>query len=58
MLAKSKLNSIENVMSQAFIDLEISHEEFKTIVGEKQKYDKMKENIRNIKDGDEFSENE
>ena len=58
MLAKSKLNSIENVMSQAFIDLEISHEEFKTIVGEKQKYDKMKENIRNIKDGDEFSGNE
>ena len=58
MLAKSKLNSIENVMSQAFIDLEISHEEFKTIVGEKQKYDKMKENIRNKKDGDEFSENE
>ena len=58
MLAKGKLNSIENLMSQAFIDLEISHEEFKAIVGEKQKYDKMKENIRNKKDGDKFSENE
>ena len=31
MLAKSKLNSIETLMSQALIDLDISHEEFKTI---------------------------
>ena len=29
MLAKSKLNSIETLMSQALIDLDISHEEFK-----------------------------
>ena len=35
MLAKSKLNSIETLMSQALIDLHISHEEFKTIVNEK-----------------------
>ena len=28
-LAKSKLNSIETVMPQALIDLDISHEEFK-----------------------------
>ena len=35
MLAKSKLNSIETLISQALIDLEISHEEFKTIVNEK-----------------------
>ena len=28
MLAKSKLNSIETLMSQALIDMEISHEEF------------------------------
>ena len=33
MLVKSKLNSIE--MSQALIDLDIVHEEFKTIVNEK-----------------------
>ena len=32
MLAKSKLNSIETLMSQPLIDLNISHEEFKTIV--------------------------
>ena len=31
MLAKSKLNSIENLISQALIDLEIIREEFKTI---------------------------
>ena len=55
MLAKSKLNSIETLMSQVLIDLEISHEEFKTIVNEKEKYDQMKESIRNKKDGDEFS---
>ena len=57
MLAKSKLISIETLMSQALIDLEISHEEFKTIVNEKEKYDQMKENIRNKKDKDELSEN-
>ena len=28
MLAKSKLNSIETLISQALIDMEISHEEF------------------------------
>ena len=39
MIAKSKLNSIETLMSQALIDLHISHEEFKTIVHEKEKYE-------------------
>ena len=47
MLAKSKLNSIETLVSQALIDMEISHEEFITILKEKNKYDKMKENVRN-----------
>ena len=56
MLAKSKLNSIDTLMSQALIYLEISHEEFKTIVNEKKKYEKMKENIRNIKSSDEKNE--
>ena len=45
-------------MSQALIDFNISHEEFKTIVNEKEKYDQMKESIRNKKNGDDFSENE
>ena len=56
MLAKSKLNSIETLMSQALIDLEITHKEFKTIVNEKEKYEQMKENIRNIKNNDEKNE--
>ena len=57
MLAKSKLNSIESLMSQALIDLDISHEDFKTIVNEKEKYDQMKQRVRNKRIGDEFSEN-
>ena len=46
MLAKSKLNSIETLISQALIDMEISHEEFIAIFKEKDKYKKMKENLR------------
>ena len=57
MFAKSKLNSIETLMSQALIDFEISHEVFKTIENKKEKYYQMKESIRNKKDKD-FSENE
>ena len=56
MLAKSKLNSIETLMSQALIVLDLSHKEFKTIVNEKEKYEQMKESIRNIKSRDELSE--
>ena len=55
-LAKSKLNSIETLISQALIYLEISHEEFKTIVNEKEKYEKMKEDIRMIRGSDELNE--
>ena len=57
MPAKSKLNSIETLMSQALIDLDISHEELKTIVNEKEKYEQMKVSIRNTKSRDELSEN-
>ena len=48
MLAKSKLNSIETLVSQALIDMEISHEEFIAIFKEKDKYETMKENARNL----------
>ena len=48
MLVKSKFNNIESLVSQALIDMEISHEEFITILKEKDKYEKMKENVRNI----------
>ena len=43
--ARSKLNRIENLISQALIDLEISHEEYKTIINEEENYRKLKENI-------------
>ena len=46
MLAKSKLDSIETLISQVLIDMEISHEEFTTILKEKEKYEKMKDNLR------------
>ena len=46
MLAKSKFNSIETLTSQVLNDIEISHEEFITIFREKDRYEKMKENIR------------
>ena len=45
-MAKSKRNSIETLMSQALIDMDTSHEEFITIVKEKDRYEKMKENLR------------
>ena len=48
MWAKNKLNSIESLVSQALTDMEISHKEFTTILKEKDKYEKMKENVRNI----------
>ena len=57
MLAKRKLNSIETLISQSLIDLGISHEEFKTIVNEKEKYKRMKENIRIMKSSGEVGEN-
>ena len=46
MLAKSKFNSIEILISQALNDMEISHKGFITIFKEKDRYEKMKENIR------------
>ena len=46
MLGKSKFNSIETLVSQALIDMEIRHEEFITILKEKDKYEKMKDYLR------------
>ena len=46
MLAKSKFNSIETLISQVLNDMEIKHEEFITTFKEKDRYEKMKENIR------------
>ena len=52
MLAKSKLSSIEALILQALIDMDISYEEFDTILNEKDKYEKMKDNLR--KDNEEY----
>ena len=46
MLAKSKLNSIETLISQALIDMEISHKEFIIILKEKDKYERMKYKLK------------
>ena len=46
MLAKSKLTSIETLISQTLIDMDISHEEFIAILKEKDRYEKMKDNLR------------
>ena len=48
MLAKINLDSIKTLVSQALIDMEISHEEFNAIIREKGKYERMKENVRNV----------
>ena len=48
MLANSMLNNIETSVSKALIDMEISREEFITSLKDIDKYEKMKENVRNI----------
>ena len=55
MLAKSKYNSVEALISQALNDIDISHKEFFTILKEKDKNEKIKENI---KDKDEYKKQE
>ena len=45
-MTKSKFNSIETLLSQALIDMEISHEELVTVLKEKDKDEKMKDNLR------------
>ena len=55
-LAKSKCNSIEALISQALNDINISHKEFITILNEKDKYEKMKYNLIS-ENGDEKQKN-
>ena len=45
-MAKSKLNRIVTLISQALIDMDISCEEFITFLKEKDRYEKIKENVR------------
>ena len=55
MLAESKFNSIETLISQALNDLDISHEEFIMVLKDKDKYEKMKYNLIS-ENGDEKQE--
>ena len=45
---KKNSNSIETLVFQALIDIEKSHKEFITILKQKDKYEKMKENVKNV----------
>ena len=45
-LAKSKLNTIDKLLSSALNDYKISHEEFSNIIAEKNIYENIKENIK------------
>ena len=49
MLARSKLDSTENKISKAFINNEINHENFETIINEEKNYWELKESIRMVK---------
>ena len=49
LLAKSKLNGIEVLISKALIDSNISHDEFVLINNVLKEYDKIKEEIKNVK---------
>ena len=40
---------IENLISQALIDFDISHEEFSKIIYEKNNYEQIIDNIRSVK---------
>ena len=48
-LPRSKLNIIENLISQALIDFEITHEEFSKIIYEKNNYEQIIDNIKSVK---------
>ena len=48
-LARSKLNTIENLISQALIDFEVTHEEFSKLIYEKNNYEQIIDNIRSAK---------
>ena len=54
-LAKNKLNTIDTLLSSALNDSKISHEEFSNIITEKNTYENMKENIKDIKEEEENS---
>ena len=49
MLAKSKFNSIEVLISKVLIDSVINHDEFVLINNVQKEYNAMKEEVKNLK---------
>ena len=49
MLVRSKLNNIENTISKALIDNEISNEDFTTVINEERNYRELKGSIKMMK---------
>ena len=49
LLGKSKLNSVEVLISKALIDSNISHDEFVLINNVRKEHDDIKEEIKNLK---------
>ena len=49
MLARCKLNSIEVLISQDLIDLNISHDKLVLINNVVKEYDEMREELKNLK---------
>ena len=54
-LARSKLNIIENLISQALIDFEITHGKFSKIIYEKNNFEQIIDNIRSVKNVDDLN---
>ena len=54
-LARSKLNIIENLISQSLINFEITHEEFSNIIYEKNNYEQIIDNIKSVKSVDDLN---
>ena len=54
MLVKSRLNSIEVLISKALIDSNMSHDEFVLINNVLKEYDNMKEETKKFKDLNSF----
>ena len=48
-LAKNKLSVVETLISQMLTDFDIIHKEFAIIIDEKNKYEGIKDNIKNVK---------
>ena len=55
-LAKSKLNTIDTLLSSALNDSKISHKEFTNTITEKNMYENIKENIKDIKEENSTAE--